>query len=99
MNQNLTPISALVGIALAGSLGLAQAEGNPFAAQDMNGGYMQLAEADSEGKCGEGKCGGSGGDKDDGKGDEGKCGGADDKKGDGKDGEGKCGEGKCGGGN
>jgi uncharacterized low-complexity protein len=94
--KTITPAAALVGAALVGSLGtfgLATAADNPFAAQSLDAGYMQLAEADTEGKCGEGKCGGD-------KGTEGKCGG--DKGTEGKCGgdkgtEGKCGEGKCGG--
>lgn len=87
----ITPSAAIVGAALVGSLGafdIAKAAGNPFAAQTLDAGYMLLAEADTEGKCGEGKCGG---DKEtEGKCGEGKCG-ADKEK------EGKCGEGKCGG--
>lgn len=90
MSKTTNSATALVGVALAGSLGIAQAEGNPFAAEALDSGYMQLAEADTEGKCGakdeEGKCG-------EGKCGEGKCGSSDDEK----DGEGKCGEGKCGG--
>jgi uncharacterized low-complexity protein len=91
--KTITPAAALVGAALVGSLGtlgLAQAAENPFAAQALDAGYMQVAGADTEGKCGEGKCGEGkcGGDKD--KGTEGKCGGD-------KGTEGKCGEGKCGG--
>jgi uncharacterized low-complexity protein len=94
--KTITPAAALVGAALVGSLGtlgLAQAAENPFAAQALDAGYMQVAEADTEGKCGEGKCGGD-------KGTEGKCGG--DKGTEGTCGgdkgtEGKCGEGKCGG--
>lgn len=87
MNMTKDSATALVGIALAGTIGLAQAEqGNPFVAQDLGAGYMQLAEADTEGKCGskdeEGKCGS--------KGDEGKCGSSD---GDGDKGS----EGACGG--
>ncbi|MBK1648290.1 hypothetical protein CKO36_06670 [Rhabdochromatium marinum] len=70
--------TALVGLALAGSVGLTQAAaGNPFVAQDLGTGYMQLAEADTEGKCGskdeEGKCGSK---DDDDKGGEGSCGGS-----------------------
>lgn len=82
MNITKDSATALVGIALAGSIGLAQAEeGNPFVAEDLGGGYMQLAEADTEGKCGEGKCGS--------KDEEGKCGASDND--DDKGGEGKCG--------
>ncbi|MFB1489527.1 MAG: low-complexity protein [Thiocapsa sp. C3-sup] len=88
--KTITPAAALVGAAIVGSLGtfgLAQAAGNPFAAQPLDTGYMQIAGADTEGKCGEGKCGGT---KDaEGKCGEGKCGGD-------KGTEGKCGEGKCG---
>jgi uncharacterized low-complexity protein len=94
--KTITPAAALVGAALVGSLGAfgaVQAAENPFAAQPLDAGYMQIAGADTEGKCGEGKCGGD-------KGTEGKCGG--DKGTEGKCGgdkgtEGKCGEGKCGG--
>ena len=73
-----------------GSVGIANAESNPFEVAELQSGYIQLAEADGEGKCGEGKCGGE---KSDGEGKcgEGKCG---TEK---TDGEGKCGEGKCGG--
>ena len=76
MTKNtITPAAALVGAALVGSLGafgLAQAADNPFSAQPLDTGYMQLAGADTEGKCGgtkdaEGKCG-------EGKCGEGKCG-------------------------
>lgn len=90
--------------AVAASLAIgsmAQAADNPFAMQKLGAGY-QLAQADkkADGKCGEGKCGGTMQPADDkkmdGKCGEGKCGGAkpasDDKKKDGK-----CGEGKCGG--
>jgi uncharacterized low-complexity protein len=74
-NKTITPAAALVGAALVGSLGafgLAQAAGNPFAAHSLDAGYMQLAQADTEGKCGEGKCGA---DKEkEGKCGEGKCG-------------------------
>ncbi len=87
MNQTLNPISALVGVALVSSLGLAQAEGNPFVAKALDSGYDQLAQADAEGKCGasgakdeEGKCG-------EGKCGEGACGASDD----GQDGEGQSG--------
>ena len=89
MKTQNTGMNSLVGAALVGSLGafgLAQAAENPFALQALDSGYVQVAEADTEGKCGEGKCGGKDG--------EGKCGSTKDG---GKDGEGKCGEGKCGG--
>lgn len=111
----IKPVAAAVGFALAGSLSVANvanAAENPFGANQLSQGYLQLADAKmGEGKCGEGKCGGdmkaeakSGADKMQA---EGKCGG--EKMGEGKCGgekmpaeamkaaEGKCGEGKCGG--
>jgi len=59
---------------------VANADANPFGMQNMESGYMQLAE----GKCGEGKCGEGKMKKD----------GDMKMKKDGKCGEGKCGEGK-----
>ena len=72
---------------------------NPFGMSNIDTNQITVAE----GKCGEGKCGGSD-KKKEGKCGEGKCGGSDKKK-EGKCGEGKssdkkkgkCGEGKCGG--
>ena len=88
--QIITSAAMIAGATLVGTLSvanLAQAGDNPFVTEQLDSGYLQLAEGscgakgDSEGKCGN---------KDDG---EGKCG----AKGDGKgEGEGKCGEGKCG---
>ena len=69
---------------------MANADTNPFGMQNLDSGYLQVAE----GKCGEGKCGGAKKDdakKAEGKCGEGKCGESKTKK------EGKCGEGKCGG--
>ena len=84
-----TYIAASMCTVIAGSAGLAIAsvsvDESPFTMSELNSGYIQLAE----GKCGEGKCGGSK-DKKEGKCGEGKCG-------DKKEAEGKCGEGKCGG--
>ena len=106
-NLKLKPITAAVGTAFVASLAAASFANadNPFALEELEDGYDQLANADAhgEGKCGEGKCGE---DKEgEGKCGEGKCG--EDKEGEGKcgegkcgedkDGEGKCGEGKCGG--
>ena len=114
--KSITTLSIAAGTAFVASLAMGNvanaAEGaNPFAMNELSGGYMQLAE----GKCGEGKCGGKKMDKNSkgGKcGDskkmekEGKCGGSnkDKEMGEGKCGgtkkdekEGKCGEGKCGG--
>jgi uncharacterized low-complexity protein len=92
------PLAAAIGAALAGTLsaGSALAAENPFGLQPLESGYMQLAAAhmegkcggeksESEGKCGEGKCGGEKSAS------EGKCGGEKSES------EGKCGEGKCGG--
>jgi len=56
------------------------ADANPFGMQNLESGYMHVAE----GKCGEGKCGEGKGDK----AKEAKCGGDKAK-------EAKCGEGKC----
>lgn len=81
MSMNKTSITLALAATL-GASGIALADGNPFAMQELKQGYM-VAEA------GEGKCGG---DKE--KAGEGKCGGA---KADTKASEGKCGEGKCGG--
>jgi len=105
----INTLSIAAGTAFIASLAMTNvanaAEGaNPFAMNELSGGYMQLAEgkcgegkcggkkAKSEGKCGEGKCGEGKKAKKEGKCGEGKCGeGKKDKK------EGKCGEGKCGG--
>ncbi len=97
--KSITTLSIAAGTAFIASLAMANvanaAQGaNPFAMNEMSGGYMQLAEA----KCGgmkkskdmDGKCGGKSMKKDM---KDGKCGGA--KKKMKKDG--KCGEGKCGG--
>lgn len=104
--KTIKPVSIAVGTALVTSLTTsnlaAETTPNPFAINELSGGYMQLASADKaeqegkcggkkasqEGKCGEGKCGGKSEMKQN---MEGKCGG---KK---ADKEGKCGEGKCGG--
>ena len=97
--KHLKPITAAIGAAVVGamSMGTASAATNPFGLAELDGGYMQLADAKMaegkcggdkskvEGKCGEGKCGA------DKSMSEGKCGG--DKK---ASSEGKCGEGKCG---
>ena len=74
---------------------IASADTNPFGMQNLESGYLQVAEGkcgegkDKEGKCGEGKakeakCG------------EGKCGEGMENKSE-KAKEAKCGEGKCGG--
>ena len=60
-------VATALGAVVIGSLASASAmaETNPFGMQQLESGYMQFAE---EGKCGEGKCGGSKTEK------EGKCG-------------------------
>jgi len=78
--KNITP-AVIAGVALAGGMaisGIASAAGNPFAADEMKAGYMMLAEAEGEAKCGgeekseeEGKSGGE--EKSE---SEGKCGGS-----------------------
>jgi uncharacterized low-complexity protein len=104
-NKSSNPLGLLIGAALLGSVGLAQA-GNSFELTDLGAGYMLVDDkAKTEGKCGEGKCGAEKGKEgacgDDKAKAEGKCGGdkaaAEGKCGEGKCGEGKCGEGKCGG--
>ncbi len=92
--NNLKTLSLASGAALALSVAsstVLAADNNPFGMTELNGGYQV---AMNEGKCGEGKCGGSKA-----KETEGKCGGDKAKKT-----EGKCGgskaketEGKCGG--
>ncbi|MDH3342304.1 MAG: low-complexity protein [Gammaproteobacteria bacterium] len=99
-------VSIAMGATFAASMAaspIANADQNPFGMQNLDSGYMQLAEAkcganmekETEGKCGEskkeaeGKCGQ--GKKDA----EGKCGEAK-KAAAAKEKEGKCGEAKCG---
>jgi uncharacterized low-complexity protein len=91
-NVVIKPLAAAVGVALLSSLAFssqAVASDNPFAAADLQSGYLLAGDGDTEGdkgeegKCGEGKCGEN-------KGEEGKCG-------EGKCGENKGEEGKCGG--
>ncbi|WP_292996653.1 hypothetical protein [Nitrosomonas sp.] len=106
--KSMKPISLALGTALVTSLAAsnlsADTRVNPFAMNELSGGYMQLADASSANKSDqesksdgkktekEGKCG------------EGKCGGKNEMKQnmEGKCGgkkaeqEGKCGEGKCG---
>ena len=107
----IKPITAAVGfafvsgVALSGAAVADQAADSPFAAADLDSGFM-LAGGDKhkEGKCGEGKCGedkergeeGSCGEDDHGEG-EGSCGEGEGSCGGDKGEEGKCGEGKCGG--
>jgi len=75
--KSMKPVSLALGTALVTSLAAgnlsADNVGNPFALNELSGGYMQLADASDankpaqeggkdsksnmEGKCGEGKCG------------------------------------------
>lgn len=106
------PVALAMGAALTGGMmvaGGANAAENPFGLSELGNGYMQVAAAHMEGKCGashakesEGKCGGQPAAKPA----EGKCGGQPaPKAAEGKCGgsapakktEGSCGEGKCGG--
>ncbi|MBK1621756.1 hypothetical protein CKO42_25905 [Lamprobacter modestohalophilus] len=77
--QIITSAAMIAGATLVGTLSvahLAQASDNPFVTEQLDSGYLQLAEGSCGAKDSEGKCG----NKDDGKGEgEGKCG------------EGKCG--------
>ncbi len=54
------PVAHAIGAAIAGSMllgGAASAGENPFGLSELDRGYMQLASAHMEGKCGAGKCG------------------------------------------
>jgi uncharacterized low-complexity protein len=77
----MNPMSVALGAALVATMGALPAAhaaaDNPFGMSKLSSGYM-VADGHMEGKCGEGKYGGSKADK------EGKCG-------EGKCGEGKCG--------
>ena len=85
MKKSLSIALGTTFIAAMSASPIANADANPFGMQNLESGYMQVAE----GKCGEGKCGEGKMTKEG----EGKCGG-DKAKGEGKCGEGKCGEGK-----
>ena len=102
MKKSLSIALGTTFIAAMSASPVANADANPFGMQNLESGYMQVAE----GKCGEGKCGEGKMKKEqakEGKCGEGKCGEGKMKK-EGKCGEGdkakkegKCGEGKCGG--
>ncbi len=81
MKKSLSIALSTAFVAAMSAAPVASADVNPFGMQNLQSGYMQLAE----GKCGEGKM------KKEGKCGEGKCGEGKMKK------EAKCGEGKCGG--
>ena len=88
MKKSLSIALGTTFIAAMSASPVANADANPFGMQNLESGYMQVAE----GKCGEGKCGEGMKDKKKMDG-EGKCGEGKKKM----EGEGKCGEGKCGG--
>ena len=85
MKKSLSAAAGVTFVAAMSASPVANAAENPFGMQNLESGYMHVAE----GKCGEGKCGE--GKKAEG---EGKCG--EGKAKEAKCGEGKCGEGKCG---
>lgn len=103
-NNRIKPLAATLcmGFLAASIAPVASATDNPFSAVELKSGYqLAAAEKVDEGKCGEGKCGGSKS-SEEGKCGEGKCGADKDtsaeSEGDEKSShEGKCGEGKCGG--
>ena len=96
MAHSKKPLAAALGAAFLASAvsPVVTAGTNPFAANQLSGGYDLVSYGHHEGKCGEGKCGGE--KSAEGKCGEGKCGG--EKSAASKStSEGKCGEGKCGG--
>lgn len=88
-------MTAALGVSGAASADIS----NPFGMQQLDSGYVQLAEAKAkDGKCGEGKCGDNKTAEtkaEDGKCGEGKCGDNKAEEAE-KVKEAKCGEGKCG---
>jgi len=84
MKKSLSIALGTTFVAAMSAAPVANADVNPFGMQNLESGYMHVAE----GKCGEGKCGESKGEK----AKEAKCG---EGKGE-KAKEAKCGEGKCG---
>jgi len=93
--SNQKTIAALAGSAFIATVGMAGATqavaDEAFAAHELERGYLLAAASESEGKCGEGKCGGDAKDDAEGKCGEGKCGGDANDDAEDKDGEGKCG--------
>ena len=64
MKKSLSATAAITFIATMSVSPLASADANPFGMQNLESGYMQVAEGKcgegkmkKEGKCGEGKCG------------------------------------------
>ena len=82
MKKSLSVAMGATFVAAMTASPMANADANPFGMQNLESGYMQVAE----GKCGEGKCG-EGKMKKEEKSGEGKCGEGQMKK----EGEGKCG--------
>ena len=103
MKKSLSIALGTTFVAAISAAPVANADTNPFGMQNLESGYMHVAEAEAgdkakEAKCGEGKCG-EGKMKKEGKCGEGKCGEGEGKA---KAKEGKCGgdkakEAKCGG--
>ncbi len=100
MKKSLSAALGTTFIAAMAASPVTNAETNPFGMQNIEGGYMQVAD----GKCGEGKCGEGKMKMKKEKAKEAKCGESHKKEMEGKCGEkkkmkkeGKCGEGKCGG--
>ena len=94
MKKSLTVAMGATFLTAMGSAGIVSADNSPFGMQNLESGYMQVAE----GKCGEGKCGGK--KAKEAKCGEGKCGNKKHKEGkcgEKKHKEAKCGEAKCGG--
>lgn len=101
-NDKIKPVALAVGAAFAASMAmttLANAEGDLFAAEELEPRYDLLADAhgaSGEGSCGEGSCGEGSSDEEGEKDEEGSCGeGSCGEEGE-KDEEGSCGEGSCG---
>lgn len=67
MNYKVKPITVAVGAVMTACLAgvaFADTEEDPFALEAAGDGYGLLADShDTEGECGEGKCGDEGGDK------------------------------------
>ena len=58
----VNPIAAAVGVAFVSSVAASTAvaaDENPFSSAELDAGYQLAGEKGKEGKCGEGKCGGS----------------------------------------
>ena len=65
MKKSLSTAAGITFVAAMSASPVASADANPFGMQNLEGGYMQMAEGKcgegkkaKEAKCGEGKCGG-----------------------------------------